>query len=408
MRYVHPFPARMAPEIATDAISRLGVGGVVLDPMTGSGVVLHHAAKKGLVSIGYDLDPLARMIARVGASRANEREVLTAASTICQLCERNSSGKHRLDWIDDDDETLAFVRYWFARRQERQLRTLVFYLLQETAAGSRVREILQVAISRLIVTKSPKASLARDTSHSRPHRVILTNSYDVLGGFMQSVEYILKTVRSYEIKKNTSVHLGDARAMTKTPDESVDLIVTSPPYLNAIDYIRGHRLALVWFGYPIAVLRQRRSISIGSECAWNWNTEGEPCRVDEQLDCSGLTPRAIGMITRYFKDMTTQLRESYRVLKPGGSATYVIGNSRIRNTEIMNNVLLKAAAVKSGFEVRDEVSREIPHNKRYLPVSLASQNALDRRMKMEFVLSLLKTVRTTRARVGGAPGEEPV
>lgn len=62
---VHPFPARMAPELAIDALRLLPQGSVVLDPMAGSGTVLRHAAALGHVAIGRDLDPLAVLMTRV-------------------------------------------------------------------------------------------------------------------------------------------------------------------------------------------------------------------------------------------------------------------------------------------------------------------------------------------------------
>ena len=48
-------------------------------------------------------------------------------------------------------------------------------------------------------------------------------------------------------------------------DGIADLVVTSPPYLNAIDYLRGHKLSLVWMGHQIEELRELRSANIGSE-----------------------------------------------------------------------------------------------------------------------------------------------
>lgn len=57
---------------------------------------------------------------------------------------------------------------------------------------------------------------------------------------------------------------GDARRLP-LDDESIDLVVTSPPYLNAIDYMRCSKFSLVWMGYTIESLRHIRSASIGTE-----------------------------------------------------------------------------------------------------------------------------------------------
>lgn len=64
-RHLHPFPARMAPEVALDKIQLLTKrGGVVLDPMCGSGTVVRAAMDQDRKGIGADLDPLAVIITR--------------------------------------------------------------------------------------------------------------------------------------------------------------------------------------------------------------------------------------------------------------------------------------------------------------------------------------------------------
>lgn len=65
IRSIHPFPARMAPEIALEKLRELPVVGVVLDPMAGSGTVLRQATRLGHCAIGFDTDPLAVLMTRV-------------------------------------------------------------------------------------------------------------------------------------------------------------------------------------------------------------------------------------------------------------------------------------------------------------------------------------------------------
>ena len=65
---LHPFPARMAPELAIDTLRDLPGSSVVLDPMVGSGTVLRHASDMGHAAIGFDVDPLAVLISRVWTS----------------------------------------------------------------------------------------------------------------------------------------------------------------------------------------------------------------------------------------------------------------------------------------------------------------------------------------------------
>ena len=118
MKHIHPFPARMAPDIALSKIGDLSKNHVVLDPMSGSGMVLSQAARNGFKSIGYDLDPLARMISRAGATSIKEEKAENALSALLEICSSQSEKrkKVRLNWIDNDQETLEFIDFWFCEK----------------------------------------------------------------------------------------------------------------------------------------------------------------------------------------------------------------------------------------------------------------------------------------------------
>src|SRR5262249_14151402 len=109
-------------------------------------------------------------------------------------------------------------------------------------------------------------SLGRDISHSRPHKVMETSDYNVRIGYERSVRAIRKRLVDEPPGALTAkVKLGDARWLRNLDDRMVDAVLTSPPYLNAIDYLRGHRLSLIWLGYRLRDLRAIRADSIGSE-----------------------------------------------------------------------------------------------------------------------------------------------
>ena len=108
-----------------------------------------------------------------------------------------------------------------------------------------------------------------DVSHSRPHRVFDVAPYGAFERFIKAVNYITKAApfKSAEAAlPPAAVSAGDARKMPLKAG-SIDLIITSPPYLNAIDYLRGHKLSLVWMGHNVAAIRMLRATNIGTEVA---------------------------------------------------------------------------------------------------------------------------------------------
>jgi hypothetical protein len=109
-------------------------------------------------------------------------------------------------------------------------------LARVLAGKPRRDDPLRVALSRLIVTKDGGASLARDTAHSRPHRTRVHNSFDVFGKFVSSAARIESLVGTQRSDRQPLVRRCDARHLSFIVRDSIDLVVTSPPYLNALDY----------------------------------------------------------------------------------------------------------------------------------------------------------------------------
>lgn len=385
-RAIHPFPARMASEIALDAVDNATKRLRIIDPMCGSGTVLSHGVGHGHTVTGFDLDPLAVLMART-ATQPIDAQATSAAAVNC-LTSAERSRLRKGPWVDE--ETQEFVRYWFAEPQSRQLLRLSTAI--NALPASPERDALQVALSRLIVTKSPRASLAADTAHSRPHRVITESDYDVYRGFELSVRQVLRTLGARTLSGFAQVSHGDARHLANYSRASADLVVTSPPYLNAIDYLRGHRLALVWLGYSLAELRALRSTSIGSEARLKATTTAEHVDLVARLALPELPSKTQHLVERYALDMLQLAHNFEYCLVPSGRAVIVVADSVLRGVRIPTGKIIEEALATKGLEVTDVTTRDIPATLRYLPVNNAGPQ-LSGRMKQEYVITARKTER---------------
>lgn len=388
---VHPFPARMAPEVAVSQLDRLASSAVVLDPMSGSGTVVRHAAELGLKSYGFDLDPLAVLISRISSRRIAD-EAVEAGGNLLLSAARGLREPPELPWIDGDLEAERFVNYWFAKDQRDVLRKVAYALdsAEQIGLSYEVRDVLSVALSRIIITKSRAASLAQDTSHSRPHRVATESDYNVWDGLVKSIAQLRKRLQKLNPTVEAVVGHGDARELTTVGDETVDFILTSPPYLNALDYMRGHRMSLIWLGYRYSELSDTRSSSIGSERA-----PEKPLAVELMQEVQSymgelgdLPSRFRGMTDRYVGDLYSMASEVFRVLRGGATATFVMGDSCLRGVFISNSNGLAAAAELAGLREIGRMVRELPQKHRYLPTP--DGGALGKRMKKETILTFKK------------------
>jgi DNA modification methylase len=392
IRPIHPFPARMAPELAIAELTRLKPNSIVLDPMSGSGTVVRHASELGLRAFGYDLDPLAVLMSRAWTTRVDSAHVEKMARKLVAVAKTSKLSDISLPWIDNDKETKKFVSYWFGRKQRNELSRLAFAFrkFDKRSKGKKdiaAVDVLKVAFSRIIITKEQGASLARDASHSRPHRVATRSKFEVIPAFEKSVAYVCRLLIASPPKGRTKVRLGDARSL-RLPARSVDAVITSPPYLNAIDYMRGHRLTLVWLGFRFSELRTVRSDSIGAERAPD--EKGEQS-IQEIISAMGkikqMAPRHRAMIDRYAQDVWGLMNEIARVLKPGGRAVLVVGNSCLKGTFVRNSEAILCAGKKAGLRIKKKVKRNLPERSRYLPLS---GGTLSMRMRTETVLTFTK------------------
>ncbi|WP_353073084.1 hypothetical protein [Tunturiibacter gelidiferens] len=382
---IHPFPARMAPEIVFKELAGMASPKTILDPMSGSGTVLRAAAELGHRAIGFDLDPLAVLMAKVWTTPFQTKRLISAAEKLV-MSARNSDEMY-LPWIDDCEETAKYVSFWFCPKQEKPLRSLALALSRTSGV---LADAMKIALSRIIVTKERGASIARDTSHSRPHRVFFDNDYEVYDGFLQSVKRLAARLSPDKLLGSAAVTAGDSRQLSNLGSGSVDVVITSPPYLNAIDYLRGHRLALVWLGYTIGDLRALRSKSIGVES--RAEKEMPKSVLKALLKRSGtlneLPVRQLGMVHHYAQDVLSFMQELMRITKPKGQVLLVVGNSCLSGVSISNANINVAAAEMSGFRLVGRSERALPTSSRYLPMPAANTaGSLANRMRTETLLS---------------------
>ena len=392
---VHPFPARMAPGLALDVIAESRRPLRILDPMSGSGTVLAVASSKGHHAIGVDLDPLAVLISRVWTTAIDMEAVQDTATTVLDHARRIFTSLPTRDAYprNADSETRQFTRYWFDDYARRQLASLATAI--HRTGDSTIREALWCAFSRLIITKQSGASLAMDLSHSRPHRKFKRAPAKPFHKFLSAMERVTTNCidgRNRTCGPETHVYEGDARSLD-IRDGSVDLVITSPPYLNAIDYFRCSKFSLVWMGYSVGELRRLRSTTVGTEVGMDAHDDQEIQRILSELKLQPkLQARQEAMLARYIDDMQRAVGETSRVLAGNGRAVYVVGENTVRGTFIRNAMILEAVASTAGLRCTARRSRDLPASRRYLPPPSKQPElaTLGNRLRREVILTFRK------------------
>jgi hypothetical protein len=395
IKAVHPFPARMAPSIVWGRLPDNNPPLKILDPMAGSGTTLVVARSKGHIAYGVDRDPLAVIIANAWCGDLDKDKFLSKASDVLKRARKTSkilTSKEAYPSCSDN-ETKDFVRYWFDLRNRKQLAGLSKHI-------SRVRDqnlkmFLWTAFSRMIITKKAGVSLAMDISHSRPHRVCNKSPVTAFEIFINAAEKIVKGNPFSGVKHRrpkARIVCGDSRKLSYK-DNFFDLVITSPPYLNAIDYLRGHRLSLVWMKNSIGKLRKLRATNIGAESKGVAPEESHIMNVLEHAcKAEKLPDREKGFLIRYVLDMDSVCCEIARVIKPGGNAIFVTGDSTLKGVFIKNSQVVRKLSEHYGLEFKSVEERDLLEKHRYLPPpsNISSGKQLRVRMHKEVILTMKK------------------
>ena len=394
---IHAFPAKYPPQLPALFIKHLTQeGDTILDPMAGSGTTLLEAAHLKRHFIGYDIDPLSVLICKTKTTYLDPLKISEIVNEILIASEndtqQNIEELHSYFHSRFNQETRQFIEYWFSYETIIDLTSLIRNI--ENIDDEKYKNFFLTVFSSIIITKSGGVSLALDLAHTRPHRSFEKKPQKVLFEYQKKVQKIISQISSIANISSGEVSYGDAKKL-QLPDNSIDLVVTSPPYANnAIDYIRASKFSLVWLGIPLDKLSKTRATYIGN---------GKSKEVDTLTHLPPHTQSILAKLQKkdekkfnevelYFYDMQQCIKEISRVLKPGRPAIIVVATSLIRDIDVETHHCLAEIGSNEGLELIGMGSRSIDRNKRMLPTSKnGSTSVIEQRMHKEFVLGFVKT-----------------
>jgi len=395
---LHAFPAKFPPQLPRKFIEGLtDVGEVVLDPMVGSGTTIVEAFLTARCGIGFDIDPMALRLCRAKVTSLPIEETLTVGQRVIQRA-LESVRQHQVELGHELDgrfreEERQFINYWFSSSTQLELTALIREI--ECVSEPDIREFLELTFSAIIITKSGGVSLARDLAHTRPHRVEEKEPRPALEEYRKRFTKNLRSLASLSVGMGrATVCAGNAQVLPLC-DESVDLIVTSPPYAaNAIDYMRAHKFSLVWFGHSLASLSRTRQKYIGHDATTGFESVELPGSARQVvLGLEQVDAKKAKVLQRYYSEMTRVLKEMARVLRPGKAAVLVVGDSTMRGIDTRTDVCLAEIGERVGLDPIGIAVRKLDRDKRMMPArqpQFGVDSQIERRMREEYVIGFIK------------------
>jgi DNA modification methylase len=397
----HSYCARFPSEIVEAALEKYTKPGEsVLDPFCGSGTTLVACLTHGRKAVGADIDILAGMLSQVKCTpysrdRYDTWRNLFAARLKDDFDEISRSWPPRSMASPGTAWPLGSLRlpipsfvelpYWFPPQLTAALAAVAN--AAHECSDPHFEHVALLSLSASIIAKWPNTlSYAMDVDHTRPHRRVQRFHLDgVLEVYLTRLDRCIASLGEfhhiYQVAGtpasagNTArvVYPHDARnAIPDLAEGSQTLVVTSPPYFNAVDYPRAHRLSVCWMnGYAPPDLVSRRNY-IGLRHAPGFDPDAW---LNERPAARRFVPLAIRReeavcrrLTAFYGDLAAVLGRCWEALRPGGHAIYVIANNVIKGHRIKSHRVLAELAKELGFQERKIDTREIASLRRRFPV----------------------------------------
>ena len=388
-RLFNKYPTRYISAVPRFAILKYSnPGDTVLDPFCGSGTTAIESMLQGRNAISIDIDPFARLLIKVKTTRYSLEDIEFLDNVIA-LIKRDSEN------ISEDLyplPNLQNIDKWFTKEAQRNLAFLKHCIITYANNNQNIKDFLLVAFAAIL----RKASNAEDVSpkpyvstrYPKTPENAIDLFFKVVEMYRDAIIEFSSDVRNHACS-STILPSNDARTIGNVP--LVDLAVTSPPYINAYDYVRSLRFEDVWLDLASeSTLRKNRKAYIGSEVSNALNDNHIYVPQSKQLveiinEISQVDVRRSKIVAAYFEDMARNMISVREALKKGGRYVIVVGDSMIRNTPIPTAKILTDIAIQNGYEF--ELSFKYVIRDRYLHLPRGNRGGI---IKYDEILVLCK------------------
>jgi DNA modification methylase len=360
---LHKYPAKFFPELPRWLIQKYSQKyDLILDPFSGSGTTNLEALLLERHSVGIDIDPFSRFLSKVKVTPLNPEELLRAQKLILNSILNYNSNHVQSKYIPD----FPYRDNWFNKEIILELAYLK-QQIEQLDSNLEIKNFLKICLSSIIREVS--------NADNRCTRTVIRKKLNkqIKGGYALqkftakltiNVQNMIKFSEKYPSGINTIFPENmDARNLNFS-DNYFDLAVTSPPYVNAVDYPRTHQLEIYWLELLSGSLTPLKKKSVGTESVsvkdyQQLHTIGIK-EVDQVLETIFTKDKRRSYIAfKYLQDMQTNLQEVYRVLKPSGRYVVVVGNNTIRGEIFENWLYIMKLAERIGFKIETYFGSEI-------------------------------------------------
>jgi len=362
----HRYPAKFIPQIVRKLIEDYApdTAQIVCDPFGGCGTTLVEAKLLGHPSIGFDINPVAKLITQTKTTAIKPRTLIN----------------HKQKFLEHYDAAPQVsyqhhprITYWFDEETVAELDKIYFAI--KKIKNHNVRRFFLCSFSHNLkncsrwLMKSIKPTIDKNKIIPVPKQSFLRHLDSMI---RKNEQFYSKLAESGRTNVTAKMYRRDSTKTFPIESGSIDLIVTSPPYVTSYEYADLHQLSLLWFGDDPKHFKKWHHFSNGF-IDFRRNFIGTSSKAEKTGDFNSALgkqivedlmqierPLAVD-VANYYLDMQKVFAETHRILKKGGKACVIIGNTSLRGVEILNAQVAAEQMHAAGFTKVDFIKREIPN-----------------------------------------------
>ena len=360
--YTHNFfkyPCKFIPEIPRWGLNKYikNKQAIIFDPFAGSGTTILESIIWGYDAYYTEIDEVAKLIINVKTTQLSIKELTELEDDFKLIIKAAKNSKeYNIPKIDN-------LYHWFPHDSVVILGRMLNQI--QKIRNEKIRNFYKICFASII----KKCSYADDSS---PKPYISSKIKKIPANPIEEFKKVYHKYKKSEeelskIKKIGKAIKLDGDALNFDSNKKFDLVITSPPYINAFDYGRTMRLENLWLGLLTEEqLRNKKSEYVG--------TEKVDVKVDSQdlsilndsqhllnvyNELSKIDKKRSIIVKKFFEDMKKNLININKFLIDDGYYMIVIGNSKIRNIDIDSSKIITDIALKHGFKLDVKYSYKI-------------------------------------------------
>ena len=381
----HTYPAMMIPQIARRLIYLYGKGAkTLLDPFCGSGTSLVEASLTHHIkeAFGFDLNPLAMLITKVKTTPISTEELGKTLNRILGAREHNGvpNFKNIEFWFKPDViEKLATLKTIINKIKDEDIKDFFLVVFSET-----VRKVSNTRNGEFKLYKMSKESLAK-------HNPFVFREFEKIA--LKNIKGMQEYNKARQ-KVQTTVILGNSMLELLLKPQSINLIVTSPPYGDSrttVAYGQFSRLALQWLDYENVTDLDNKLL--GGKASKELEVKINSPILKEIIENIGeIDQKRAREVLSFYEDFDKCIIQLDKVMAKNGYICFVVGNRTVKGINIpTDRIMSEMFKARGNYRYITTHKRAIP-NKRMPKLNSPSNKTGEKVTTMcnEFIFVLQK------------------